>query len=269
MCEQGALSTSSHRTGPGETRGGKRVRCLARARVVFAARIAGSSRRCEPGRAGAGCRGGRQSRQEAGQGAGVPGRAGAGAVGCSGALTGSVSALADGQTSVPVLGQVNASGGTRAHPRCTWDHRPRPQNQAAPGRALVPRGSRRSQAMLLFSRSFSGDWKVLHIEHQRGTFLVSFPDLTKQEKAMGSLEGASGSWSRVCFQTRGETGSILSCLSLPGCLKDKSAGVQLAHEHCGFFLFCPKLSNQKDQVAGEFRKDFLNFTNASCLLKSN
>lgn len=37
----------------------------------------------------------------------------------------------------------------------------------------------------------------------------------------------------------------------------------------GFASFALKLSDQKDQVAREFRKDFLNFTNASCLLKSN
>lgn len=40
--------------------------------------------------------------------------------------------------------------------------------------------------MLLVPRSFSGDWKFLHIKHQRGSSLVRFHDPTNREKVMGS-----------------------------------------------------------------------------------
>lgn len=97
---------------------------------------------------------------------------------------------------------------------------------------------------------------------------------------MGSIEGAGGSEPCVCLQSTQGPGAAAPaagarCPSLQvdaAGSKDESSGLQLARQHSGLFLFCPKLSDQKDRVAREFREDtciFLNFTNASCLLKSN
>lgn len=58
-------------------------------------------------------------------------------------------------------------------------------------------------------REFQWRLKIPPIKHQRGAFLVPFPDLADQGKAMGSIEGASGSWSHVCFQTCRRPGASL------------------------------------------------------------